>query len=91
MKKNREGWRDESGYSESRGGTSLIPENLCNVSGSERLNYTFIMDRANECMYRLICESISMLLTEMSHNTVPKADMPKMASNWGRGLPIGTT
>jgi hypothetical protein len=27
----------------------------------------------------------------MSHNTVPKADMPKMASNWGRGLAIGTT
>lgn len=70
LKKIRDGWRDESGYSESRGGTSLIPENLCNVSGSERLNYTFIMDRANECMYRLICESISMLLTEYGYITL---------------------
>lgn len=70
LKKIRDGWRDECGYSESRGETSLIPENLCNVSGSERLNYTFIMDRANECMYRLICESISMLLTEYGYTTL---------------------
>ena len=28
LKKIRDGWRDECGYSESRGGTALIPENL---------------------------------------------------------------
>lgn len=70
LKKIRDGWRDEGGYSESRGGTSLLPENLCDVSGSERLNYTFIMDKATECMYRLICESISMLLTEYGYITL---------------------
>ena len=36
-------------------------------------------------------DSVERRLADMSHNTVPKADMPKMASNWGRGLPIGTT
>lgn len=70
LKKIRDSWKDESGYSESRGETSLIPENLCYVSGSERLNYTFIMDRANECMYRRICESISMLLEEYGYETL---------------------
>lgn len=36
-------------------------------------------------------DSVERRLANMSHNTVSKADMPKMASNWGQGLPIGTT
>ena len=36
-------------------------------------------------------DSVERRLADMSHSIVSKADMPKMASNWGRGLPIGTT
>lgn len=36
-------------------------------------------------------DSVERRLADMSHDTVPKADMPKMAYNWWRGLPIGAT